>query len=86
MKRNRAMTIISLVMASFNVLYMPMLAFILTFEIFSPRRNVTVEFGYMIAVIAVLVFFVASIVELRKAVKAHRNQKPKPTVDLLDDL
>lgn len=85
-KRNRAMTIISLVMAAFNVLYMPMLAFILTFEIFSPRRNVAVELGYMIAVIAVLVFFGASIVELRKAIKAHRNQKPKPSVDLLDDL
>lgn len=85
-KRNRAMAIISLVMAAFNVLYMPMLAFIITFELFSPRRNVEVELGYMIAVIAVLVFFGASIVELRKAVRAHRNQKPKPTLDLLDDL
>ena len=85
-KRNRAMTIISLVMAAFNVLYMPILAFILTFELFSPRRNVSVELGYMIAVIAVLVFFGGSIVELRKAVRAHRNEKPKPTVELLDDL
>ncbi len=85
-KRNRAMAIISLVMAAFNVLYMPMLAFIITFELFSPRRNVEVELGYMIAVIAVLVFFGASIVELRKAIRAHRNQKPKPSVDLLDDL
>ena len=73
-------------MAAFNVLYMPMLAFIITFELFSPRRNVEVELGYMIAVIAVLVFFGASIVELRKAVRAHRNQKPRPTVELLDDL
>lgn len=85
-KRNRAMTIISLVMASLNVLYMPVLAFILTFELFSPRRNISVELGYMIAVIAVLVFFGGSIVELRKAVRSHRNEKPKPAVDLLDDL
>jgi hypothetical protein len=84
--RNRAMTIISLVMATFNVLYLPVLAFILTFELFSPRRNLSLELGYMIAVIAVLVFFGASIVELRKAIKAHRNRKPKPSVDLLDDL
>ena len=74
-KRNRAMTIISLLMAAFNVLYMPILAFILTFELFSPRRNVSVELGYMIAVIAVLVFFGGSIVELRKSVRAHRNEK-----------
>lgn len=84
--RNRAMTIISLVIAAINVLYMPVLAFILTFELFSPRRNLTLELGYMIAVIAVLVFFGASILELRKAIRERRNQKPKPTADLLDDL
>lgn len=85
-KRNRAMAIISLVFSAFNLLYMPVLAFALTFEIFSPRRNVTVELGYMIAVLAALLFFVYAIIELRRAIRNHRAMKPKPTIDLLDDL
>lgn len=85
-RRNRAMAIISLILSSLNLLYMPLLAFALTFELFSPRRNVTVELGYMIAVIAGLVFFVYAIIELRKAIRLHRKIKPKPRVDLLDDL
>lgn len=85
-KRNRAMAIISLILSSLNLLYMPVLAFALTFELFSPRRNVTVELGYMIAVVASLTFFVFAIIELRRAIRYFRTIKPKPQADLLDDL
>lgn len=85
-KRTRATAIISMVVSFGNLLYLPFLAFVLTFEIFSPRNNVTVELGYYLAVLAGLVFFGMSIYTLRKAIQEFKIRKPMTNMDLLDDM
>lgn len=84
--RNMATAIINLILSFGIVLYMFLLAFILTFEIFSPRRNIDVESGFYLASLAALTFFIMSIVHLIRVIRERRNARPAIADDLLDDL
>ena len=84
-KKNLATAIIGLILGAGFLLYMPLLAFILTFHLFS-GMHYEPGFGFYLAFLAVLVYFILLIVHLVKTVK---NKKRNPSnvlkQDLLDD-
>lgn len=84
-KQNLATAILSLITGLGLMLYVfPVLAFIITFNIFGPR--VDLQLGYFIALLAVLVYFGALIAHLVVVVR-NRKKTPKTaeSSNLLDD-
>lgn len=91
-KRNLATAIIGLIMSLGMVLFLPLLAFILTFNLFGPQRNEELGIGYILAVATVITFFGFSIAHLVYTVKQRKMAKKNPAnqrsyakTDLLDD-
>jgi len=85
--RNLGTAIIGLVLAVGQVLYMPLLAFGLTFTLFGSERNIELQIGYYICALSVVVYFGFAIWNL---VYVNRKRKSKtekliPNEDLLDD-
>ena len=91
-KRNLATAIIGLIMSFGMVLFLPLLAFALTFHLFGPSRNEELGLGYMIAVVTVISYFGFAISHLVYTVKQRKEAKKNPAnqrsfekTDLLDD-
>lgn len=91
-KENLATAIIALILSLGNLFYMAILAFLLVFHLnfFGGPRNYELEFGFFLALIAVIAYIPVMIIHLIMVIR-KRRKGIKPAVDanksdLLDDL
>lgn len=86
-KRNLATAIIGLIFGFLNLLYLPLLGFILVFTLFGSQRNKTIDIGFVLAGLVVITYFGFLISHLVKVVKERRKPKNQITtnLDVLDD-
>lgn len=89
--RNRATAIIGVIFSFFIILWMPIVAFVLTFNLFGSDDRI--QLGYLICVVTVVTYFGFNIGSLVYEVRQYRrngNRKPNDVVlddgDLLDDV
>lgn len=89
---NLATAIISLILSFCNLFYMGFLGFLLVFYLnfFGGPRNYELEFGFFLALVAVIVYIPIMIIHLimvvRKRKKGHKSESAIKSTDLLDDL
>lgn len=86
--RSLGTAITGLVIMTLTLVYMPLEAFALTFDLFGPRKNETVQIGYYLKALFVLGYIVFMIVEVIKRAKERRQVKKakfSTESDLLDD-
>lgn len=85
--RNLATAIVGLILSILLVLYLPFEAFILTFTLFSPKKDVHVDIGFYISVLAILSYLVFTILHLIQVSRERKKTVKVKAVetDLLDD-
>jgi hypothetical protein len=86
-KRHLATAIISLIISVGGLLYMPILAFALTFTLFGPKTNMRVQWGFLIAALTMLTYVSLMIANL-VYVNRERKQGYKSSLennDIIDD-
>lgn len=85
--RNLATAIVGLILSILLVLYLPFEAFVLTFTIFSPKKDVHVQIGFYISVLAILSYLVFTILHLIQVSRERKKTVKVKAVetDLLDD-
>lgn len=85
-QRNLATAIIGLIFSFGMVLFLPLLAFALTFSLFGPERNMELKVGYAMGALSVLTYFGFTIVHLVFVVKRRRLLAKNPArQDVLND-
>jgi hypothetical protein len=85
--RNLATAIVGLILSILLVLYLPFEAFVLTFTIFSPKKDVHVQIGFYISVLAILSYLVFTILHLIQVSRERKKTVKVKAVetDILDD-
>ena len=88
-RQNLAIAIIGLLLSFSNVVYMGLLAILLTLNLnfFGPSRTSEIEIGYFVALLTVLIHAVIMIVHLIQVFRNRKNPRVKKVVvaeDLLD--
>jgi hypothetical protein len=85
--RNLATAIVGLILSILLVLYLPFEAFILTFTLFSPKKDVHVDIGFYISALAILSYLVFTILHLIQVSRERKKTVKIKAVetDLLDD-
>ena len=85
--RNLATAIVGLILSILLVLYLPFEAFILTFTLFSPKKDVHVDIGFYISLLAILSYLIFTILHLIQVSRERKKTVKVKAVetDLLDD-
>ena len=85
--RNLATAIVGLLLSNLLVLYLPFEAFILTFTLFSPKKDVHVDIGFYISLLAILSYLIFTILHLIQVSRERKKTVKVKAVetDLLDD-